>query len=375
MSIYKRGGVYWYSFIFRGDRVQRSTRQADRKVARQMEAAKRTALAKGEVGIAERKPAPTLGGFAQRFIDSIQVRSAAKPKTIEFYAQQLARLLDYEPLANARLNTIDESLIERFVQHRSQQVSPTSVNRALATLRRLLRLAQEWHVIDRVPRVRLLPGEHNREFVLSHQRERVYLEMAPQPLHDFAMLDLDTGLRVGEALALRWSDIHLEPANGAKFGYLHVKEGKSRLAKRNVPLTARVRAMLAGRSARAKTPWVLAGESETPILVSSLDHAHAKLRKALKMPTDFVLHSLRHTYGTRLGEARADAFEIMRLMGHSSVTISQRYVHPSPEALEMAVERLESLNQKATNSLPEGPEPQPPATIPATLPGPMSVSH
>lgn len=375
MSIYKRGGVYWYSFVFRGERVQKSTRQADRKAARQMEAAHRTRLAKGEVGIVERKPAPTLAGFAQRFIDSIQVRSAAKPKTIEFYAQQLARLLDYEPLANARLNAIDESLLERFVQHRSQQVSPTSVNRALATLRRLLRLAQEWHVIDRVPRVRLLPGERNREFVLSHQRERIYLEMAPQPLHDFAMLDLDTGLRVGEALALRWSEIHLEPANGAKFGFLHVKEGKSRFAKRNVPLTARVRAMLAGRSARAQTPWVLTGESETQIPVSSLDHAHARLRKALKMTTDFVLHSLRHTYGTRLGEARADAFEIMRLMGHSSVTISQRYVHPSPEALEMAVERLESLNQRATISLPEGPERQLPATIPTTLPGPMSVSH
>jgi hypothetical protein len=72
------------------------------------------------------------------------------------------------------------------------------------------------------------------------------------------------------------------------------------------------------------------------------------------MPTAFVLHSLRHTYGTRLGEAGADVFTIMRLMGHSSVTVSQRYVHPTPEALERAVERLEGLNQSAMTKLPAG---------------------
>jgi len=57
-----------------------------------------------------------------------------------------------------------------------------------------------------------------------------------------------------------------------------------------------------------------------------------------------VLHSLRHTFGTRLGEAGADAFTIMRLMGHSTMTVSQRYVHPSPEAVELAYERLTALN-------------------------------
>jgi len=56
-----------------------------------------------------------------------------------------------------------------------------------------------------------------------------------------------------------------------------------------------------------------------------------------------------------MGEAGADAFTIMRLAGHSTVVVSQRYVHPSPESLEQAFERLDALNQKkATKSLPEG---------------------
>src|SRR6266404_3920687 len=128
MSIYKRGGVYWYCFVFRGERIQHSTRQGDRKVARQMEAAQRTALAKGEVGIADRKPVPFLKEFAQRFIDAIQVRCAAKAKTVDFYSQQLARLLEFETLATAHVDTIDEALIQSLVEYRSQRVSPTSVN-------------------------------------------------------------------------------------------------------------------------------------------------------------------------------------------------------------------------------------------------------
>jgi site-specific recombinase XerD len=45
---------------------------------------------------------------------------------------------------------------------------------------------------------------------------------------------------------------------------------------------------------------------------------------------------------TLLGESGADAFTIVRMAGHSSVTVSQRYVHPSPESLEGAFERLDA---------------------------------
>ena len=47
---------------------------------------------------------------------------------------------------------------------------------------------------------------------------------------------------------------------------------------------------------------------------------------------------------TRLGEAGSEAFTIMRIAGRSSVTVSQRYVHPTPEAVERAFQRLETLN-------------------------------
>ena len=56
---------------------------------------------------------------------------------------------------------------------------------------------------------------------------------------------------------------------------------------------------------------------------------------------DFVIHSLRHTMLTRLGESGVDAFTIMRVAGHSSITVLQRYVLPTPEAVERAFEQLQ----------------------------------
>jgi integrase len=192
------------------------------------------------------------------------------------------------------------------------------------------------------------------------------------PLRDFAILSLDTGLRDGEALSLEWKDVHLEPmGSGSEFGYVKIRHGKSKYACRNVPLTERARRTLKDRNTLCHSLWAFTQNAERPMLVASMDHAHAKTRKAPNMPPDFVLHSLKHTYGTRLGEAGTDAFTILRLMGHSSVTVSQRYVHPTPEAIERATEQLEALNTAAMKALPAGQVPE----ISTVVQKANSVSH
>jgi hypothetical protein len=64
--IYKRGKTYWYKFMWQGGLVRESTKQGNDRVARQMESAHRTSLAKGEVGIREKKPAPMLAEFIDK---------------------------------------------------------------------------------------------------------------------------------------------------------------------------------------------------------------------------------------------------------------------------------------------------------------------
>jgi site-specific recombinase XerD len=410
MAIFKRGRVYWYHFWFNGDHIQESTHQGNPRTSRQMESAKRTELAKDadarlsrakELGCtpedlircveceklfnasvavenrfcghtchdrweSERKPpVPTLADFAQRFIDEIQVRCAEKPLTIEFYASKLKNLLKFNPLASVRLDRIDEELIAAYIQNRSKAVSAVSVNRELATLRRLLRIAHDWQIIPRVPKIRLnLKAERNREYVMDHATERNYLEFAPQPLRDAAMLMLDTGLRVGELLSLEWSQVHLQPVGKARFGFIRIRKGKSKNAPRNLSLSPRVRVMLEARQAEAKSARVFNDESGlAPLSRFSLRDQHSKMRESLKLPKDAVIHSFRHTFGTRLGESGADAFAIMRAMGHSSVTVSQKYVHPTPETMERAFERLNAANEKAMAALPG------PGSVPALAAG------
>jgi integrase len=343
MSCYKRGKYYWYDLLWDGKRIRRSTRQASKRAAEQLEAAHRTRLALGEADIAPRKKV-TLKDFSAQFNDYVKVRSAERPHTVAFYKRTTSKLLEYEPLAAVWLHAIDETLIDGYVSQRREQVAPATVNRELATLKRMLRLAMtHWKLLDKVPKVTLLDGERIREFILSPELETKYLAAAPQPLKDAAVVMLDAGLRAGELLRLTIHDIESEPKQGAKLGSIWIRKGKSKNAKRVLSMTERVNETLANRPLTTSVYIFPGKKPETPISISWLERQHRKVRETLKLPEEFVIHSLRHTFGTRLGETGADAFTVMKVMGHSSVTISQRYVHPTPDTMERAFERLAAL--------------------------------
>jgi integrase len=349
MSVYKRGRIWWFKFEFRGKPHQGTTRLKNKRLAQQFEAKLKTDLALGQVGLAQLKPGPKLSTYADEFKAFISVRNKDHPETIDFYEEKLNRLLEYKPLAEARLNGIDETLVEAYVQHRSSKVSPASIDRELATLRRALRVAWKTHkLISAVPTIRLLHQDQEREFVLSQDQEQLYLAAAEDTLRDFATLSLDTGMRAGEAVRVAWIDVHLEPAPGARLGYIQLREGGRKKKARILSITPRVKAMLENRRRFfPKEPFVFPGRGKgSHILVSSMDHQHVRARARAELPAEFVIHSLRHTFGTRLGESgEADAFTIMKIMGHSRITTSQKYVHPTPDRLERAFEALNAMNE------------------------------
>jgi len=138
----------------------------------------------------------------------------------------------------------------------------------------MLRLAHEWREIQRVPRIRLLSGERVRDFVLSRKQEEIYLADGPQPLNDIAVLMLETGLRIGEALHLESADIMLAPVNGARFGVLRVREGKSKNDRRVIPLTDPAAAILRERERSKVSGFVFANRESKPHLGPSIDRLH-----------------------------------------------------------------------------------------------------
>jgi integrase len=108
---------------------------------------------------------------------------------------------------------------------------------------------------------------------------------------------------------------------------------------RNRPSGRRRRTVLALTPVALRAPSVRAKTERIRHIPGGARSEHQKGPNQVDKRTSF-----RHTFGTRLGETGADAFTIMKLMGHSTVTVSQRYVHPSPQAMESAFSRLEAYN-------------------------------
>ncbi|HEV3279421.1 MAG TPA: site-specific integrase [Terriglobia bacterium] len=337
MSIYKRGRIYWYKFMWRGEPIRESTKQGNDKVARTMESAHRTSLAKGEVGIREKKAAPTLAEFLkQDFVPYVTTKHAAKPNTVEYYVSG-ASLLCASDLAAMPLNEINDQHAQQFAAKEARW-SASYVNRPLRTLRRALRLAYQWGKLEKPAQVTLARGERIRERVLSEAEAEQYLAACPQPWRDCATVIYEEGMRPGEVFALQWPHVLL----GDSGGLIRIVDGKSRAARRVLPMTARVYETLRDRHHAMGRPaegWIFPSASrEGHFDKNSAKDQHAKGLKDSGVER-FEPYCLRHTFGTRMA-LKCDVFTLARIMGHSSITITQRYVHVQGDSVEQAFTRL-----------------------------------
>jgi len=239
MSLYKRpdSGVYWYSFRFGGRRYRGSTKHTNLRAAEKHENILKVRLANSRSGIVEHKPVPCFGKFADEFLE--RVKPELRPKSHSRYMDSLKSLR--ESFALKLLDEITADAIERFKQARMERgLSPCTVNRDLACLRRILLFAVKLDLLAGTPftahKVRFL-REHGRERILSFEEEWTYLAVATQPLRDVAILILEMGLRPEEACSIRREDVHFYSAPP----FVHISFGKTKNAVRDVPLTERAR--------------------------------------------------------------------------------------------------------------------------------------
>jgi integrase len=376
MAVYKqpRSKYWWYKFIWNGEQIQESTKQANKRVAEQMEAAHRTALAKGEVGIRDRKPAPTLSQFAAAdFLPYVRSHFAAKPATLGYYEIQVKHLTGYGPLADAPADGITSQIIAGFVENRrAAEYEISSINRALQVLRRILRLAVEWGTVEKAPpRISLLPGERRRERVLTPAEEAAYLKAAqavgdgilqayqfalggiratqrgeqpiepedPYLLRDAATVLLDCGLRPDECYRLRWEQV--------RDAALHIPFGKTANARRSVPLPNRTAAILEMRKAAAASEWVFPALTRSGHMEqSTLKKQHAKACQLAGIE-HIPFYTFRHTCLTRWA-AHMDPYSLAYFAGHSDFGTTRRYVHPNLETGREAMERARGVQSGHT---------------------------
>jgi integrase len=339
MSIYKRGDVYWYKFMWQGRLIRESTKQGNDKVARKMEAAHRTRLAEGLVGIREKKQT-TLGEFIKnRFEPWAKGRfeHSATRTWIAWYDPSIRTIQNCPAMCNRLLSEITSEHIADFASQirvkglAGKKLQASSVNSRLRVLRRIFRLAVDWKELETVPKINLVSGEHHREYVLQPADEAKYLAAAPQLLADLATVLVDSGMRPEECFRARWENVTW--VNG-RHGSILITHGKTKAARRSLPMTPRVRAILEHRWKEAKKPqdgWIWQAPTKSGhVEPSTLKKQHRKALKASKL-SPFVLYSLRHTFLTRLGSSGCDVWTLARIAGHSSLAMSYRYVHPSED--------------------------------------------
>lgn len=353
MSIYKRGRTYWYKFQWQGEPIRESTKQRNDKVARKMEAAHRTTLAQGLVGIREKKLAPTVGEFLKHdFQPFVEGRFPDKPNTCEYYRYAIQSLLG-SALARLRLDELTSQHLSAYAAAHACW-SPSTINRDLRTVRRALNLAVEWGKLDRAPKVTLASGERQRDRVLGAAEVNHYLlACSHEDWHDAALLTIGTGMRPDdEVCSLRWESVIFD-GDSAK---LRLADAKTIAGRRVIPLVPEVyvrlgipdvSTMLRKRHDAQGCPregWVFPRATRSGHLtedtykiwhaatLKTLASAHEKNPELVEV-RPFAPYSLRHTFLTWMAP-HIDVFALARLAGHSSIRTTQRYVHPSEKTLE-----------------------------------------
>jgi integrase/recombinase XerD len=157
-----------------------------------------------------------------------------------------------------------------------------------------------------------------------------------EPAHTILALLPSTGLRIGEVTALRRTDIH---AQGDRYYFRFRGKGDK---ERIVPLNrAAERILFSYMEAKQPKDWLFTGYSESPIG----QHAIRKYTRAMsdKYPdlTGLSPHVLRHTFATMALRNGIDLKNLQVLMGHENISTTQRYLHPSLEDLQDAIDRLD----------------------------------
>jgi integrase len=339
LSVYKRGGVYSYEFWFRGQRIRESTGLSNRTAACRAEAIRKAELAEGRAGILRQVPCPNFEDFVRgEFLPWSEKQHHSHPRTHKRYKVASRPLIT--TFGRLPIDVITPAQVERFKITRSEKISSAGTNRDLAALRFMLNFAMRQGYIQRnsVTGTRFLPEGPGSMRVVSHDEQEKYLAKASPLLRDVATMIVETGMRPEEVYTIRKENVHLARR------YLFVPSGKTKFARRNVPLTDATFEVLKRRLAKAKGPYLFPHRRDPNLPLTTIHKAHYDALREANIKPPFRLYDLRHTFGSRSAMAGVDLATLKELLGHSEIAMTMRYVHPTPEHKREAVNKLERFN-------------------------------
>ena len=245
---------------------------------------------------------------------------------------------------------IEEYKIERLKKGvkregaKKKKLENSSLNRELSCLRKIFNKAIDWGyaVENPMKKVDFLPEDESyRKRVLTEDEELRLLEVAEPYLKSLILVALYTGMRKGEIFNLKWQDVDFEES---EITVTKSKSGKDRCISINSVLLNLLYAQKAQN-----------GESEYVFTNPKTGKPYTDIKRSFTSACekagieDLHFHDLRHTFASRLVRNGFDLNTVKELMGHYSITTTQRYLHSQAEEKMRAVESL--VGQKKKNVL------------------------
>jgi integrase len=361
----------WWVFVnHQGKR--KAKRIGDRETALKVARTIRERIAAGELHLGVSSD-ETLETFASAWLKGLN--GNLKASTVGFYSENLRRHV-LPALGRRPVRAIARAdCRELVVRLRAKGLKLNTVRGIARTLSALLSQAVEDQKLPANPALRmgkyLRRGDEPEQPIQALTAAEVAHLVAIAERHfprwyPWVLCALRTGLRLGELLALQWSDCDwngrfLIVQRNIVRGVLTSPKSHQR---RRVDMTPQLQvALLAWRRVQRKR-WLKKGEPMPVWVFPSLEgtaleernvrHVFSRLLEKAEL-RQMRIHDLRHTYATLLLQAGAPITYVSQQLGHRDASITLRvYAHWLPDASRREADRLDSLQPSATPAQPEG---------------------
>lgn len=288
-------------------------------------------------GMGDEKPKPmyrTLRSCADAVLEYVEANMAAK--THEAY--RLAFDAFIRIMGEMDISDVGRAHVDRFKVHRLSEVSITTTNIQIRTLRAAFALLARWDLIDENPfeGVKQVRVPHTPPvFLTKEQFARLRVEIDGQWYEDIVVFAVCTGMRAGEILALEWKHVNMKhrTAHVTSTETHTTKTGKGRV----VPLNAM--AIETIRKRPQSTIYVFDDHGH-PFRRDSVSAAFKRAVRAAGLPNAIHFHSLRHTFASWLVQDGVSLYTVARLLGHSHTRTTEMYAHLQPETMHNVVDRI-----------------------------------
>ena len=334
MAVYKRGekGVFYMNFIVNGIRVNKSTGKLTKREAKHVEALERQKIIDDVNATPQQRASKVLVS------DVVKDLYDTRWKYNKDSVNSLARAEKVvEIIGDIPIGEVDQDTVRNLMLHLQRKGNkPATVNRTLEVLKTMLKYKKlEWDYIKlaKVPmgRIRVVGKDEELQVVklfmeTNHSAKRYFYN----DMSDLVVCLVDTGMRLGEMLKIKYEDISFE--NNLISIWVN-KAGRPR----SIPMTKRVRVIMEARQINGKQPFNLTNDRAIS--------AWQWVRKTMGLDNDreFVLHALRHTCASRLLFKGVDLVTIKEWLGHADIQTTMRYAHMAPNKLAHAAAILDDL--------------------------------